>query len=67
MSINEIKTELEALPADERRQLAAFLVSLHHRDIAGYRSRLTRKIDDRTPENWVSLEEMERRLDSTPE
>ncbi len=64
MSILEIKSELEALPADDRRRLAAFLVSLRHKDLAGYRARMTQKIDDDTPENWVSLEEFDQRLDN---
>jgi hypothetical protein len=64
MSILEIKSELEALPAGDRRKLAAFLVSLRHKDLAGYRARMTQKIDDDTPENWVSLEEFDQRLDN---
>jgi len=64
MSIQEIKAELESLPVDERRRLAAFLVSLRHRDLAQYRARMARTIDDRSPEKWVTLEELDRRLDS---
>ena len=64
MSIQEIKSELQALPADERRELAAFLVSLRHKDLAGYRARMSEKIDDKNPERWVTLEEMDQRLES---
>ena len=64
VSIQEIKSEVEALPADDRRQLAAFLVSLRHRDLAGYRARMTGKIDDPSPEKWVTLEELDQRLES---
>jgi hypothetical protein len=35
VNIQEIKSELEALPVDQRRELAAFLVSLRHKDLAG--------------------------------
>ncbi len=62
--IQEIKSEVESLPADDRRQLAAFLVSLRHKDLAGYRAGMTRKIDDPSPEKWVTLEEMDQRLES---
>lgn len=62
MSIQEIQAEVEALPVDERRRLAALLVSLRHKDLADYRARMARKIDDDSPENWVTLEEMDQRL-----
>ena len=62
MGIDEICAELEALPVDERRRLAALLVSLRHKDLVDYRARMARKIDDDSPENWVTLEEMDRRL-----
>lgn len=62
MKIQEIHAEVEALPVDERRRLAALLVSLRHKDLADYRARMARKIDDDSPENWVTLEEMDQRL-----
>jgi len=64
MSIQEIRTELETLPADDRRRLAAFLVALRHRDLAEYRARMAQKIDDTKPENWLTLEELDQRLES---
>jgi hypothetical protein len=64
VSIQEIRSELETLPADERRRLAAFLVSLRHRDLAGYRAQLTNRIDDTSPDNWLTLEQMDERLES---
>jgi hypothetical protein len=62
MSVQEIRAEVEAMPADERRRLAALLVSLRHKDLADYRARMAQKIDDDSPENWATLEEMDRRL-----
>ena len=62
MSIQEIHAEVEALPVDERRRLAALLASLRHKDLADYRARMARKIDDDSPENWLTLEEMDQRL-----
>ena len=64
MSIQEIHAEVQALPADERRRLAAFLVSLRHKDLTDYRAQMAAKIDDASPENWITLEEMEERLSS---
>jgi hypothetical protein len=62
VSVQEILAKVEAMPADERRRLAAFLVSLRHKDLADYRARMAQKIDDDSPENWVTLEEMDHRL-----
>lgn len=64
MSIQEIRSEVQALSVDERRRLAAFLVSLRHKDLADYRARMAQRIDDHSPENWVTLEEMDQRLSS---
>lgn len=62
MSIQEIRSEVETLPVDERKKLAAFLVSLRHREIAGYRELMARRIDDKNPENWLTPEELDQRL-----
>jgi len=64
VSIQEIKTEIEALPAEERKRLAAFLVSLRHKEIAEYRTRMARRIDDKNPDHWATLEELDQRLES---
>lgn len=64
MSIQEIKSEIEALPVEERKRLAAFLVSLRHKDLADYRARMARKIDDNNPKNWATLSELDQRLES---
>ena len=64
VSIQEIKSELEALPVEERKELAAFLISLRHKDLAGYRAKMSDKIDDKSPENWMTLEEFDQRLES---
>ncbi len=64
MSIQEIRSEVQALSVDGRRRLAAFLVSLRHKDLADYRARMAQRIDDHSPDNWVTLEEMDQRLSS---
>ena len=52
------------LPAEERKRLAAFMVALRHRELAEYRTTMARMIDDRNPENWATLEELDQRLES---
>ena len=62
MSITDIQNQLEGLSSDERRQLSAFLISLRHKELGGYREGLSEKIDDREPANWVSFEDFDRRI-----
>ena len=64
MGIKELKSALEGLSSDDRRQMAAFLVSLRHKDLAEYRASLGRKIDDTDPDQWLTLEDFDRRLAS---
>ena len=52
MSIEKLQMQLRDLPLDERRQLTAFLVSLRHKEMSGYREKLAAKIDDKDPANW---------------
>jgi hypothetical protein len=64
VSLQEIKTEIELLPVAERKRLAAFLVSLRHQELGEYPRQMARKIDDRSPGNWATLEELDQRLES---
>ncbi len=62
MSFAELKSEVDRLSAEERRQLTAYLVTRDRMLNPEFRRELTGKIDDKTSENWISLEEAEKRL-----
>ena len=62
MSIETLKNELAGLDSAKRSHIVAYLVSLQDQQDSSYRASLASKIDDRNPENWVSIEEMDRRL-----
>ncbi|MDA7882295.1 hypothetical protein N9A94_08310 [Akkermansiaceae bacterium] len=62
MNISEIKSEVDGMTLDERRQLTAYLVSLRHKELSGYREKLAEKIDDTDSEHWFSFEEFDRRV-----
>ena len=62
MSITEIKSEMENLPAEALRELTAFLMTLRHREDKGYARRMAEKIDDTTPDGWVTLDEFDEKL-----
>jgi hypothetical protein len=62
MSIEAIKSELRALPAEERRKLMAFMVVLDDQERADYAAVLAKRIDDKSPERWLTPEQCEREL-----
>jgi hypothetical protein len=62
MSIDAIKAELQSLPSDERRKLMAFMVVLEDQIRTGYSTKLAQKIDDKSPDRWLTPEECERKL-----
>jgi hypothetical protein len=62
MSIAELKSEVDRLSPEERRQLTAYLVTRDRMLDPEFRQELTSKIDDKSPERWISLEEAEKRL-----
>ena len=65
MSLENVKQEAAALAPAERRHLMGFLVSLNLIDED--RAELARKIDDRNPANWLSLEQLDEKLQALDE
>lgn len=65
MNIETLRQEAQALPSDERRKLIAFLVSLEDRMEPDYGRALARKIDDKSPNRWLTVEQCERELGLT--
>jgi hypothetical protein len=62
MSYELLQSEVRALPVEARRKLMAFMVALQDESREGYAAKLGQKIDDRSPERWLSAEECERKL-----
>ena len=62
MSFDALKTEVQSLPAEERRKLLAFMVVLEDGDRADYRDKLARKIDDNSPDRWLTADQVEQKL-----
>lgn len=62
MSIELLQSEVSALPADLRRKLIAFMVALEDKSRPGYAAELARKIDDKSPDKWLTPEQVEREL-----
>ena len=62
MSIEVLQTEVTALSSEQRRKLMAFMVVLEDRSRVDYAKELARKIDDNSPDRWLTPEECERKL-----
>jgi hypothetical protein len=62
MSVADLKNEMDRLSPEERRHLTAYLFTRDDMLDTDFRTSLTTKIDDKIPENWVSLEDAEKRL-----
>ena len=63
MSVQELKTELAALSETERAEVSAFLFHLRHASDPDYQSAVQRRMDDKNPSHWLTLDELESRLD----
>ncbi|MBL9130171.1 MAG: hypothetical protein JNG86_03170 [Verrucomicrobiaceae bacterium] len=61
MSLTQLKQEAVELSPAERGELMAFLASIQVAEDNELSAELTRKIDDTTPANWVSLDDLQKR------
>ena len=62
MSVEELERELSGLADAERHRIMAYLVSIEDQKHADYMEKLARKIDDKDPSHWITLEELEEKL-----
>jgi hypothetical protein len=62
MSFAELKSEVDRLSPEERRQLKAYLIIKDRMADPAFRQEMARKIDDKDPSHWVTLEEAEKKL-----
>ena len=64
MSIEQIVTEAEALPEEQRKDLIGRLLAIgrDRREEAERRKRAAELIDDNDPSHWCTAEELRRRI-----
>jgi len=62
VSIAELKAEVDRLSPEEREHLAAYLKIRKQMQDKEFVKELSRKVDDKNPANWITLEEAEKRL-----
>ena len=63
MSVQEIKKEIATLSPEEQREVTAYLFRLRHADDQDYHARVQRRMDDKDAAHWLTLNEVEKRLD----
>ncbi len=61
MSIAELKAEVATLSPNERQELAAYLAELDRLFPPKLVKELLKKIDDKDPSRWISLEDAKKR------
>jgi len=62
MSVDAIMQALPNLDAADLSRIRDLLNSIEDQRDAAYRAEMARKIDDKDPSHWITLEEMEKRL-----
>jgi hypothetical protein len=62
VSIAELKSEIDRLSPEELQHLKTYLAIRQDMLDPDFRRKLTRKIDDTNPENWMTLDEAEKKL-----
>ena len=58
MDLEVVEKEVASWAPEEQDRLAAFLTVLRLKRTPDYVRELTRRLDDRNPTNWVSLDEV---------
>lgn len=62
MSFDVLKTRVSSLSSAERRKLMAFMVTLEDQKRENYADELAGRMNDRSPERWLTVEECEQKL-----
>jgi hypothetical protein len=63
MSVKEIKEQLATLPRQDQDEVVAYLFHLRHRDDPEYVREIGRRLDDKNPKSWLSVDDFDSALD----
>ena len=63
MNMAELMRDVSTLPAEQQKELAAYLLHLRLQHDSAWRGEMTRRIDDRTPANWVDLQDWNKEVE----
>ena len=62
MNLAVIQKEVETLAPEEQDRLAAYLTVLRMKRTPGHAEELSRRLDDRNPDHWLTLDELKEKL-----
>ncbi|MEN3942670.1 hypothetical protein WJU23_15320 [Prosthecobacter sp. SYSU 5D2] len=62
MSLTTLMHEAAQLDTESQRKLIGYLVSLRDEQMPGHRQEMARRIDDQTPEKWLTLDQLDAKL-----
>jgi hypothetical protein len=62
MSFEAFKDQVTNLNPTDRRRLMASLISLEDAQMNAYRAKLRQKIDDKNPDHWLTIEQLDEHL-----
>ena len=62
MDLGAVQQEVTLWSSKEQDELAAYLATLRLQRTSAYAEELSRRADDRTPEHWLTLDELKKKL-----
>lgn len=62
MTVDEIKKGIDSLSREQQDEVSAFLFQLRHATDFEYQQMIEARLNDKDPAHWLTLEEVERRL-----
>jgi hypothetical protein len=66
VSLTEIQDQVAALTPESRRKLIGFMVMLDLKEDADQAKGLYQRLNDTSPDSWIPVEEVKRRLHEIP-
>lgn len=63
MNMAELMREVSNLPAEQQKELAAYLLHLRLQHDDAWRGEMTHRIDDHTSSNWVDLQDWKKEVE----
>jgi hypothetical protein len=58
MTVEQIKAEVSNLPEAQQDHVVAYVVHLRHMREPSTRQELSRRMDDREPSHWISVDQL---------
>ncbi len=62
MTLPDLKKEIAELEPEVQDEIVAFIGHLRMQRLSTYEQEMERRLDDRNPESWVRLEDLEAEL-----